>query len=144
MKQLTGRSEDVSDWRGISLFHNSLVELQRPAKQLWNILIPASNQPLGPELLIPVTSRLHLPPRNNAARTTAAVDNSVVSSPLPSRRVPRSSGGGVYFQSPRPLADIAYPSLNELIKGAASEVLLHFVYLCTTEALQITQTKGLS
>ena len=40
--------------------------------------------------------------------------------------------------------DIAYQSLNELIKGAASEVLLHFVYLCITEAPQITQTKGLS
>lgn len=40
--------------------------------------------------------------------------------------------------------DIAYPSLNELIKGAVSKVLLRFVYLCITGAPQITQTKGLS
>lgn len=40
--------------------------------------------------------------------------------------------------------DIAYPSPNELIKGAVSKVLLRFVYLCITGAPQITQTKGLS
>lgn len=65
LKQSTGRSEDVTDWRDISLFHNSLVKVQRPAKHLWNILIPAPNQQLGPVLLLPVTSRLLPPPQNN-------------------------------------------------------------------------------
>lgn len=48
---------------------------------------------------------------------------------------------------PQPKAitvDIAYPSPNELIKGAVSKVLLRFVYLCINAAPQITQTKGLS
>ena len=40
--------------------------------------------------------------------------------------------------------DIAYPSLNELIKGAVFKVLSRLVYLCMTGAPQITQTKGLS
>lgn len=40
--------------------------------------------------------------------------------------------------------NIAYPSLNELIKGAVSNLLLRFVYLCIAGAPQITQTKGLS
>lgn len=158
LKQLTGRSEDVTDWQDISLIHNSLVKVQRPAKQLWNILIPAPNQQLGPVLLLLLAMTRRLLPLQRIQHTHQhdyTVNNSSVPHlPLSSTHAPPSLPNTLFLCSSLILAstsraqghgvDIAYPSLNELIKGAVSKVLLRFVYLCITGAPQITQTKGLS